>query len=373
MSQIFGNKSRNWAPRLWLGMNVSAWLRLLIRNHFSIDFSRLYIAFIDTCFSIFNSFLWIIKEIFYRKKIKRFRIQEDLIFIIGHWRTGTTLLHELLALDSQHTYPNSYQCFSPNHFLITEKKFTKLLFFLIPTRRPMDNMEAGWDRPQEDEFALCNLGVPSPYWTIAFPNNPPQFPEYFKLEKIGSKSLEKWKNKWVNFIKEVLFKYPQKRLVLKSPPHTFRIKVILDVFPEAKFINLIRDPYTVFPSTIHLWKNLFRTHGLQKPRFEGLEDFVFNTFIDMYQKLEEGRDLVDPARFYDLKYEDLVKNPVGQMKNLYEHLNLGAFEKVKPAIEGYFKKISDYQTNRYELSPATRKEITKRWGSIIEKLGYPLH
>ena len=108
------------------------------------------------------------------RRIARVRIGEAPVFIIGHWRTGTTLLHELLILDERHTFPNTYDCLVPNHFLLTESFFLRWMRFLMPAHRPMDNMAAGWDRPQEDEFALCMLGQPSPYLTIAFPNRPPQ-------------------------------------------------------------------------------------------------------------------------------------------------------------------------------------------------------
>lgn len=101
------------------------------------------------------------------------QLKQPPVFIIGHWRTGTTLLHELLILDPRHNFPNTYQCLEPNHFLLTEKFFKSYFNFLLPTRRPMDNMEAGWDKPQEDEFALCMMGQPSPYLDVAFPNNPP--------------------------------------------------------------------------------------------------------------------------------------------------------------------------------------------------------
>ena len=80
------------------------------------------------------------------------------IFILGHWRTGTTLLHEFMIRDERFGYPTTYECMDPNHFLLTEGLFTRWLNFLVPTHRPMDNMKAGFDRPQEDEFALCMLG-----------------------------------------------------------------------------------------------------------------------------------------------------------------------------------------------------------------------
>jgi hypothetical protein len=92
------------------------------------------------------------------------------IFIIGHWRTGTTLLHELLTLDEGFTAPSTIECFAPALCLALGWLLRRLKFFL-PANRPMDNMLLGWDQPQEDEFALMNLGLGSPYEAMIFPNH----------------------------------------------------------------------------------------------------------------------------------------------------------------------------------------------------------
>src|SRR5205807_8390888 len=157
----------------------------------------------------------------YGRRVARTPIHEAPLFIIGHWRTGTTLLHEMLILDERHTYPNTYECFEPNHFLLTERLITHWMPFLMPAHRPMDNMAAGWDRPQEDEFALCMMGQPSPYLTIAFPNRPPQDQEAFTLERLPPRQRRAWKDAFLLYLRQLTFKDPR-RLVLKSPTHSCR-------------------------------------------------------------------------------------------------------------------------------------------------------
>jgi len=147
---------------------------------------------------------------------------------------------------------------------------------------------------------------------------------------------------------------------------------LLELFPDARFVHIVRDPYVVFPSTVNLWKSLYRTHGLQTPTFAGLEEHVFATFTHMYAKLEEGRKLVEPSRFYELRYEELVANPVGEMRKLYEHLGLGEFEEVRPKLEAYLAANEEYRTNKYDLKPELRAEITRRWGDVIRRYGYAM-
>ncbi len=278
------------------------------RNRFKVHWSFLYIAIIDTFVSFGHTLIRWLQEAILGRRIRKTKITEPPIFILGHWRTGTTLLHELLIRDERFSYPNTYECMEPNHFLLTEGLFTRFFWFLMPAHRPMDNMKAGFDRPQEDEFALCMLGQPSPYLTIAFPNNPPQGEKYLDLEGLSAGTLRSWKRTFKQFLKQVTYK-GGKRLVLKSPPHTARIKVLKDMFPGALFIHIVRDPYVVFPSTVNLWKSLYRTHGLQKPTFAGLEEYVLRTYTRLYQRLEEGKKLLAPNQFYELRYEDMIKRP----------------------------------------------------------------
>src|SRR5437773_2502196 len=151
---------REWAPRMWQGSDFFAWLKLLSRNRFAVQFPYWYIAAIVTPVSFIHTVLRWRQFLEYGRKIAATPVPHDPLFVLGHWRTGTTLLHELLILDPRHTFPTTYQCMAPHHFLLTERVVPQLLWFLMPSHRPMDNMEIGWGRPQEEEFALCLLGQP---------------------------------------------------------------------------------------------------------------------------------------------------------------------------------------------------------------------
>jgi len=344
---------------------------MLARNRLDVHPRYWHIVLTHTFAAALNSFLGLLERSWYGRRVAETEITESPIFVLGHWRTGTTLLHELLSLDERHTYANNYHCLSPNHFLLTERLVARWLRVIMPKKRAMDNMAIGWDRPQEDEFALCNLGLPSPYATLAFPNHAPQYPEYLDLVGVKEEKLDHWKQTLVGFLKRLTLR-ERKRIVLKSPTHTARLDVLVDLFPRAKFVHIVRDPYVVFPSTVHLWKTLYSTQGLQVPTFKGLDEFVLETFSRMDQRLQATRHLVDPASFFELRYEDLISNPVEQMQRLYEQLDLDGFEHVHPAIENYFHDTRDYQTNRYQLAPEIEREISSRWRDHIERHGYTI-
>jgi len=363
-----GYKDKPWIPRFWDGMGVRGWFRVLVKNRFAVSPRRIPMAALISGLSFFNSSLGALQWLVYGRKIARTQLVEDPIFIIGHWRSGTTLLHEYLVLDSRHTYPDTYACFAPLHHLASRRVFAPMLAGLLPDRRPMDNMPAGWDHPQEDEFALCNLGVPSPYLVCAFPKKV-QDPEYLDLQGVAAKDVARWKAALLWFLKTLTVRNP-KRVVLKSPPHTARIKTLLEMFPQARFLHIYRDPYVVFPSTVNLWKRLAEDQGLQIVADDHFDEQIFENFNRMYGALDRDRPLIGPSRFSEVSYEQLVADPVGQMRRIYEELDLGEFDALQPRLEQYVAGHANYQRNRWELSPELRDRIAKHWGWFSERYGY---
>src|SRR5947209_6912737 len=229
---------------------------------------------------------------------------------------------------------------------------------MVPSRRPMDNVAAGLDHPQEDEFALCLLGQPSPYERIAFPNRPAAGAGALDLRGLTPAARRRWKATFCRLVQALTLAHPGRRLVLKSPPHTCRIPTLLELFPDARFVHVVRDPYVVYPSTLHLWRVTYGINGLQKPSWAELPDYILDTFVQVYDRLEEGRRLVPPGRFHELRYEDLVRDPLGQLEAVYRGLGLGDFGPARPSVEAYLAGLKDYETNRYFLTPAEREEIT---------------
>jgi hypothetical protein len=355
-------------------MDYFTWTKLLVRNRFAVSPSRLHLAATVTAASVLSSFAGAFSSLLFGHKVRNTKLKEPPLFVLGHWRSGTTLLHELLMLDPRHTCPNTYQCMSPHHFLWTEWFVPRLLDWSLPATRPMDAMQAGWDRPQEDEFALCNMGVPSPYLAWAFPNHGPVADEYLDLRSLSESERDQWKRTWYNFVQRVAV-VRGGRIVLKSPTHTARVRTILEVFPDAKFIHIVRDPLVLFPSTVRLWKSLSDIQGLQvlKENSAWIENQVLETFVRMYECFEQDREQVPAGHLIDMRYEDLVADPVGQMREAYQKLALGKFDEVEPAILRHTMKTRDYRTNKYTLPADVADRVRGRWAPYFQRYGYNGH
>lgn len=359
-----------WCPRFWHGLRFTEWLRLAAAHRFRFSLSRWPMAFGITIVSTICSVLSFLQWLFWNRKIAETPITEPPIFIIGHWRSGTTLLHEYLCLDEQFGYPTTYQCFAPRHFLISDWFVAPYMQFLVPEKRPMDNMEAGWDKPQEEEFALLTMAAPTPYLRMAFPNDPAPHMDLLDLVNVAPIELERFKNAMLYFVKALTLR-GGKRIMMKSPPHTGRIGLLAKLFPGAKFIHISRNPLEIYASTVRLWQSLDSVQGLQVPKHAGLEEYVFECFERMYRGFDQQVESVPAANLIQLRYEDLVANPVEEIAKIYDRLEVGDFSAIRPKLEAVVNQNKDYQRNKHQTLPAIFvKEIRRRWGNYIERYGY---
>jgi hypothetical protein len=360
-----------WSPRFWHGMPLGVWLGMVAQARGRIWPSKLGLAATISAAAAFNSLAEPLSEARFRRRLHRPPETPPPLFIVGHWRSGTTLLHELLMLDSRFCCPSTYQCFAPGHFLLTESVLTRALAWMVPAKRPMDNVAAGWSRPQEDEFALANMGAPSPYRRMAFPATSSAEPVALDVARLPSEELGRWQEAMRRFLGRLAVRDPR-RPVLKSPPHTARLGILAEMFPGARFLHVVRDPFVVFPSTVRLWRSLDEVQGLQVDRGERLESYVFACFDEMYAAFERDRAHLPAGSLHEVRYEDLVADPVGQLATAYEQLGLEQFAAVQPALEAHARsrQMRQYRTNTYELEPRLVAEITRRWRPFIDRYGY---
>lgn len=358
-----------WTPHIWIGADLVAWLRTMHRGGYAFGPKQAHLAIIATALSAGHMFLRYAQNSLFRHRIKETPLVDDPVFILGHWRCGTTLLHEYMMLDPRLSCPTTSECFSPCHSLLTDDLLQKYFGWMLPKTRLMDNMSMGWDRPQEDEFAMCLLGAPSPYLRLAFPNNKPCDEAAYDLDELRPNEKRRWERTFLNFIAALNLRH-RKRLVLKSPPHTCRIPTLLKLFPKARFINIVRNPYTVFASTVNLWKTLHDSQGCQTPTNQGLEEYVLNRYLHFFDRYESTKSLVPAGQLIEIRYEKLVKDPLGQMKSIYESLSLGEFDRLKPVLERYIAANSGYVKNKWKMNDETLKLIASRWGRAIDFYGY---
>jgi hypothetical protein len=348
-------------------MGLWDWLRLLAAHRFAIDPGYWPVTLKNTLGCAVSSVLGWVQLFRYRRAIARTALTAPPLFILGHARSGTTHLHNLLSLDPRHIYPTTYECFMPRHFLISEAFVTR--HRPLEGNRRVDEVALRWDTPQEDEFAIALLGQPSPLLSFVFPNAPPRYDDYLDLCNLPARARHAWKRTLYSFLQALTYRRAG-RLVLKSPLHTGRIHILHELFPEAKFVHIVRNPYKVIPSALKVYRAGYEHLALQRATGAGLEAAVFRTYQLQFRRVEEERRFLAPGQFHELLYEDLARDPVGSLQTLYDQLALGGFEEMRPRVESYLAKVKDYRVAKHELSPQLQAQIAEHCGAVIRRYGY---
>jgi len=290
------------------------------------------------------------------------------VFLLGFWRSGTTFLHELFCCDTRFGFPTTYACMNSAHFLLTEQGFHKRRG-KQEAYRPMDNMQYSWTSPQEDEFALLCMGAPSPYEALLVPSlmSNPQLLLDVRLR--STEDQDRWKRTLQLLLRELTVQQ-NKPMVLKSPTHGFNFPLLPSVFPGSRFVIIERNPYEVFASNLKLWKTLLDMYSLESSSSEQIEKFVLAAYLIHEEVIAEGIRKTAPENVAGVRYEDLVANPLGEMKRIYSELKLSGFEDAQPALEKYIASVAGHQRNRLVLSPAQKDSVDETWGALIREKGY---
>ncbi len=309
----------------------------------------------------------------YDKQLKNLKLERPPVFILGHWRSGTTFLHNVLSQDKNFGYNTTYQTVMPHLMMWGQGMFKKTTSWVMPDKRPTDNMELNVDQPQEEEFALANMTEHSYYHIWFFPQLMEYYADkYLLFDTIGEEELAEFEEVFTKLIKISLWNTGGKQFLSKNPPHTGRVKELLKMFPDAKFIYLMRNPYTVFESTRSFFTKTMKPLQLQEITQEQLEDNILTIYEKLYRKYEEEKELIPAGNLIELKFEDYEADPLAQTELIYKSLGIGDFEDARTDIEAYVSKKKGHKKTKYNFDKRTVRLVEARWGFALEQWDYKL-
>ncbi len=295
----------------------------------------------------------------FAKKIAETELEKPPVFIIGHWRSGTTFLHNLMSLDKRFGYLCNSHALLPYATFLKAGIVRKLVDFHLMPKRPMDDVVLSPDGPQEEEFVLASLYGEGAYLGWYFPE---RFEEYFErytlLEDLTSDEKSKFADDYKMVIKKASLANKGRQLVLKNPVNTGRVKMLLEQFPNAKFIYLERDSAEVYHSTIRLHEKLIESFSFQKYVPEKLGDFVINFYQKILKKYETEKQLIPKDQLIEVDYKDLTRQPIETLRQIYETLHLPDFEVAESAFVKYTEKQKKtYRPAKYQISQQEASQL----------------
>ncbi len=356
-----------------LGSGLRNYLRLLVANRFRID-PRFSLKFL---FSFATVLFWtplrLIESILLYSRIKRTKVEAPII-ILGHPRSGTTYVHYLLAADPGLAYSNTYQVFMPRIFFFFGKYIGKMMDPMMPKKRAMDNLTMGAFKPTMDEFALANLSDASWCNGFYFPKNIGlYFIKYVSFEAGSDKERERYKKSHLWFAKKMQLLYPGKRLIIKSAATSSRVKELLEIFPDARFIHIYRNPYQTYLSTERLYEKILPLFGFHKVSNEFIEHYIIDSYRDFHQKWFAEKLLIPKNRLVEFSFEEFTANPIPILTDAYKTLDINLTDEALSAIKVVAYSHSAYQQNKYtDLPEETKQKVRKQWQFCFTQWGYPI-
>ena len=294
------------------------------------------------------------------------------VFILGHWRSGTTHLYNALVQTEQFAYTPPSASGLPREFPTIERHLKQLLRKAMTGTRLIDNVPVHENAPQEDEIGMANMSLLSYYHAIYFPKT---FESHFNkavfFDRISPQSIQTWESEWVAYLKRILhFFSGNRRLLIKNPVYTARPDQIAHLFPDAHFIHIYRHPVEVFYSMRHFYKKLIPALSLQEERPSDIDEHILSTYSRMMDQYLNFRSRVPSEKLTEFSYESLCEEPLAQLERIHNRADLKRFDEVESAYTNYLSSIQNYRKNRYEKDDKTVNTVSHRLSKYMNAFGY---
>jgi hypothetical protein len=325
---------------------------------------------------LFEPWRWI-ELAMYNKKIGQHRITKHPLFILGFYRSGTSYLHQLFAKDDRLGYHSNFQMVLPEIMLSSEKILLPVFEFICRSFNLKDSVHRvplSFRFPGEEDAAMTTSVNPrGAQWGYFFPNMMnQQFQKYVLFENIAESEFELWKQEYVFLLNKISLANPNKQIVLKSPPNTARIKILLSLFPNAKFIFIHRNPYEVYVSNKRFWKVTQNVYALGRTKLGNVNSIILETYSKMMHRYLLEKDLVPDGQLFEIPYEDLIQKPLESMRKIYQTIHLDDFDYCENKMKSFVERQKSFVRLEHEIPADERIAVTEKFEPFIRYWNYPL-
>ena len=311
------------------------------------------------------------QSVAYGGRIRRAELHPQPLFLLGFWRSGTTLLHNLLSMDPQWGFVNTYQAAMPDLFLAGQRRVRRMIESKLPPNRGVDNIPVDFAMPQEEEIAMMCANGLSPYVSLLFPNSGSKTLDYLFMDgRLNQDERERWRSEYARLLKAASYHMGGKPLLLKSPSNTSRITALLEMFPEARFVYIQRNPYDTLRSYIHLLRLMNHWHALQSIDFDELLMRQVQIYRQMAETYLEQKELIPDGRLVEIRYEELEQDKMGQIRRIYEGIGLDGYDAFAPRLAEYVDSIADFQKNPSNVNDQVIRLVNDYVPFLASHYGY---
>lgn len=307
--------------------------------------------------------------------IDALELEHPPVFLIGHWRSGTTHLHNILNEDPRFACITFAQSAAPLEYLGRFQPARHVMRLLLPKTRGMDAVVIGPDTPQEEEMALGNVTPFSFYNCFYFP---PQWERHFRQslfrEELDPKDAEDLAAGFRYLVQKVAYSNPGRQVLFKNPANTTRIEMIRELYPDARFIHIVRDPYDVFASSLKLWPRMFEGFAWSSWRSVDIELVILTVYRRVMESLAGTLDagILPEGAFSEIRYEDLVDDPISAVRSALDGIRMPLDSRTEQRFHEYIESLGVFPRRSPALNDRIIARINEHWGFAFERWNYPM-
>ncbi|MEO1066064.1 MAG: sulfotransferase [Pseudomonadota bacterium] len=294
------------------------------------------------------------------------------IFILGHWRSGTTHLYNVMVKADTFGFVDPIATGLPWDMFGIAHYLRPLLTRTIPRDRYIDNIPVTADAPQEDEIALASMTPVSFYHAIYFPQ---VFDEQLRrglfFDDCTPAEIASRRFAFTHFMRKLAYQQG-KPLLIKNPVYTGCPAFIKQVFPHAKFIHIHRNPFDVYLSMRNFYQKLLPVFALQSYDHVDIDEVVLSTYDEMMRRFETETAGMAAPDFVEIGYDQLNDAPMETLETIYGALELEGFDAAKSSFEAYLGSVKSYKKNTFKGSPEMAESVAQRCAHFIDKWRYKM-
>jgi hypothetical protein len=243
----------------------------------------------------------------------------------------------------------------------------------IPETRPADNVKLSADFPQEEEFALGNMTDATFYHFFYFPSlNDQLYEKFIRFNGLSASAKNLLKKKYNELLVKAVFNTGKQQLIVKNPLNTGKIKLLLEMFPDAKFIHIYRNPIITYLSTNKFYMSLLPTTHLEDYDPTYISEKIVLNYKNLINDYFETKRLIPKENLIEIKFEEFEEDNMLHLKEIYDQFGLESWATALPHLESYIKAQKNYKKNKYTISLAELNLLKTEWGFALEKLNYDI-
>lgn len=299
------------------------------------------------------------------------------LVIAGMPRTGTTLLHRLLAEDPRSRAPRLWEMFvptpppcHPDQRAVADveryQRVVKMLdavYSIVPEVAEIHPMQAG---DADECHGILQHTFVNEVFVVQL-----HIPSYFDfILSLGRERMREVYAYHKQLMQVITARYTGDHLVLKWPGHLLQLDALLDVYPDACIIQTHRDPVEFVPSTCSLFAHGRATRA-ESVDLRAVGNETVRLLREAMQRSMRVRAEQPAERFFDLRYSDLMKDPIGTVQGIYEYFGFPFEPEFASNMKAWLAKNKSPTSHKYSLEQfgLSRADLVHEFADYCEQFG----